>query len=59
MKVRAILASSTLLVTTAVLVTPSNAGGCRSHNRIDEGGLPSAAVRSTADHGVAMRPQYQ
>src|SRR5262249_41799866 len=22
----------------------------------DEGGLPSAAVRSTADHGVAMRP---
>jgi len=30
--------------------------GRRSDNRIDEGGLPSAAVRSTADHGVAMRP---
>ena len=29
--------------------------GRRSDNRIDEGGLPSAAVRSTADHGVAMR----
>src|SRR5262249_25681071 len=25
-------------------------------SRIDEGGLPSAAVRSTADHGVALRP---
>ena len=24
--------------------------------RIDEGGPPSAAVRSTADHGVALRP---
>src|SRR5439155_20834716 len=27
--------------------------------RIDEGGLPSAAVRSTADHGVAMRPKLK
>src|SRR5439155_1431556 len=29
------------------------------HLRIDEGGLPSAAVRSTADHGVAMRPKLK
>ena len=27
-----------------------------TQNRIDEGALPSAAVRSTADHGVALRP---
>src|SRR5262249_58675420 len=26
-----------------------------SQNRIDEGGVPSAAVGSTADHAVAMR----
>src|SRR5437667_1041044 len=28
-------------------------------DRIDEGGLPSTAVRFTADHGVAMRPKLK
>src|SRR5437016_5216031 len=36
-----------------------NLSSVDTQNRIDEGGLPSAAVRSTADHGVAMRPKLK
>src|SRR5437016_14175496 len=36
-----------------------NLSSVDTQNRIDEGGLPSAAVRSTANHGVAMRPKLK